>query len=48
MPQLRGNEPILGILNMKIMTLQGKDPLVEVFADAPIKIAQKFVYSRGY
>jgi hypothetical protein len=28
-----------------IHTLQGKDPLAEVFADAPIKIAQKSIYS---
>jgi len=27
-------------------TLQGKDPLMEVFVGAPIKIAQKFVYRR--
>jgi hypothetical protein len=30
------------------ITLQGKYPLVEVFADAPIKIAQKSIYSGGY
>jgi hypothetical protein len=30
-----------------IHALQGKDPLVEVFADAPIKISQKFVYREG-
>jgi hypothetical protein len=28
--------------------LQGKDPLAEVFVDAPIKIAPKNIYSGGY
>jgi hypothetical protein len=28
--------------------LQGKDPLAEVFVEAPIKIAQKSIYSGGH
>jgi hypothetical protein len=30
------------------MKLQGKDPLVEVFADALIKISPKYAYSGSY
>jgi hypothetical protein len=30
------------------VTLQGKDPIAEVFVEAPIKIAQKYVCSGGH
>jgi hypothetical protein len=31
-----------------IHKLQGKDPLAKVFAEAPIKIAQKSIYNRRH
>jgi hypothetical protein len=34
-----------GLINSLKKILEGKDPLEEVFADAPIKIAQKSIYS---
>jgi len=36
-----------GIQSGNMYVLQGKEPLINVFADTPIKIAQKSVYSGG-